>query len=124
MAVSLDIGLTDDFRELNLSKEIVGAVTDEATLADWYTALGDKHLEVSSFARGYQEAGVEDDDYYRRTGGVLAFCKIAMKWIENRMLSLGQRPPYPPTDPRTREIQRLTEKVKKLSAQAGIQEAA
>jgi hypothetical protein len=108
----------NDFDELELSKEIVAAVSDLPTLCGWYETLTEKSMQVSSFVSAFRHAQVDDDDWYRRSAGKLGFCNVGLKWVEQRILQLGGEPPYPLADPRNKQIRILLERVKKLTGKA------
>lgn len=112
----IDLRNASDIREMDISKEIVDATDDVECLHDWHQTLIDKDTEISEFLQAYRLAQIDDEDYFRRTAGKLAYIRIASRWIERRLLSLGETVNYPPTDPRSRQLRILEEKIRKLNA--------
>jgi hypothetical protein len=112
-----EIGWIDDFSkssEVDLSRAEIEIETNEATLAGWYILTLDTADRISVQLKAFIEAETATDEWRHRAGAMLARCKLAMRWIERRMLTLGFMPPYPPNDPRARDITRLTEEKRKL----------
>lgn len=121
----VDIEGAADIRDLDLSKPIVDATTDLDTLHGWYDTLVNKSTEIAEFLQAYRLAEIDDEDYFRRTAGKLAYVRIALKWVERRILSLGAMVNYPPNDPRQKQLTILEEKLKKMTAKvAALEQAA
>lgn len=120
--VHLEHDAIDEVSKLRLSKAVVFAEGDTSKLAHWYTVLTDKVLEIEAFIRAYKLADIDDDDWFRRTAGKVAYFEIASRWCEARLIQLGATPPYFPADPRTRQIASLNEKLNKLRTRIGILE--
>lgn len=100
-----------------VSRAEIEECDDVEHLCEWYETFGQRALEIKSFFEAFREAEIEDDPWYKKNAGALAYVKIGQKWIERRILELGGQPPYAPTDPRARHIRNLTEKVEKLQRQ-------
>lgn len=100
--------------ELDLDCDEVAACSDEAQLAGWFGLIYAKIDEIECFISGYRDAGRGDEDWKRRAGGKLGYLRLAKRWVERRLLELGIPPPYPPTDPRTREIRRMERQIADL----------
>lgn len=106
---------TDEIDDIELSD--IRDETNEITLSRWYQTMFDLHQHIKAHCDGYREAGIEDNDWFRRTGGKIAYLKLGMRRIEARMLTLGFTPPYQPTDPRAIEIRQLLKINKELRGQ-------
>lgn len=116
-----------DTRSPSVTREEIEACADEATLAAWYRGYVDCSDQLKAFIDGLSFAGVAEQSWLRRAGGKLGYWNLSRHWIENRMLSLGFNPPYPPKDPRNRTIRALqvtVERLKKALHQAGVAEPA
>lgn len=107
----------DDIDGLDLSKPIVAATSDIEVLLGWYAMLSDKQLEISEFIAAYRHAEIDDESYFKRTGGMLGFVSIALRWVEHRLLELDVTPPYRRTDPRSRQLRILNEAVNRMKAE-------
>jgi hypothetical protein len=103
-----------EVRETAFRREEIEACSDIATLCDWYLVSDRRELEMRSFLDAFRAAEIDDDAWYRRTGGALAYCAIGKRCIERRILQLGGEVPYFPTDPRARAIRLLNDQVVKL----------
>ncbi len=106
---------SDALDDIDLSREIIAAMSDVDTLCHWYRSLTGKIMEMKEFVAAYRFAQVEDDDFYRRTAGKLGYCGVGMKLVEQRILELGGEPPYPLADSRNKQLRLLSEQVKKLT---------
>lgn len=106
-----------EFKPLDISKDDVETCADVPTLLDWFERLNESNLQTTEFLHAYRDAQVDDEDWFRRTGGRLAYVRIAARWVERRLLTLGAKVPYPPTDPRTRQLRILDDKICKLKAE-------
>ena len=102
--------------EIDLSHDDVQSETDVAQLKADYLQLDQEGLEMVSFIEAYRLAEIDDEPWFRRIGGKLAYNKIAQRWIERRILELGETPPYQMSDPRARALRVLNEKVEKMAA--------
>lgn len=96
-----------------LSFEIVEQA-NVATLLDWFAALQEQTMQLKQFITAFKFADVHDEEQAARRASALAFYSIAQRWIENRLLSLGIEPPYPPTDGRNATIRKLEVTIKDL----------
>lgn len=103
--------------EIDLSRDQIEGCADEAQLAAWFTAVNDKIDHIGAFCAGYREADYVDEDWRRRAGGKLGYLRLTLRWIERRMLSLDMSPPWPPTDPRVREVRNLERQNKTLKGE-------
>lgn len=106
----IDYGVADEHVQIDDIKEC----SDEATLLRWYTGMGEIYDHIKAHLSERRDADIGTDDYYDATAGKLAFLKIGQRHVERRMLELGFCVPYPPHDPRTKQIRLLEEKLKKL----------
>ncbi len=104
----------DKKSDLHISKEMAAATDDVDTLCYWYEVLDERRVEMSAYFQAFREAGVNDEEWTRRAGGAMAFTKMGLTWVERRLLELGETPPYPPTDPRAREVRAMETKIKEL----------
>lgn len=104
----------DEAERFDLSRDDIEAATDLQQLANWFNGLYRRSVEMKAFCEAYRETEIDDERWFRRLAGALAYCKIGMKWVERRILLLGGTPPYCPADPRGRQIHILQEKVAKL----------
>lgn len=110
----MSIEFDDEFTEFpRVTREVV-AEADEQTLLHWFAEIDKAIVQMRAFLESYREAEIDDTPYYRRTAGALAFAKISSKWIERRLLGMGITPPYPPEDPRGRQLRFLADRVEKL----------
>jgi hypothetical protein len=105
--------LTAD-REVAYSIDEIQACDDVAVLAAWYVNSDRRELHLKTFIEAWRTADIDDPDWTKRTAGALAFCSIGKKWIERRILTLGGEVPYPPTDPRARQLRILNDRVVEL----------
>jgi hypothetical protein len=101
-------------RGRSYSREEIDGCSDLETLSEWFLASDQRELHIRSFLEAMRTAEIDDETWFRRTGGALAYCVIGKRWIERRILILGGEPPYAPTDPRARALRVLNEKVAKL----------
>lgn len=120
--------MTDDNFQTKIEEPSWASIkteNDGARLARWYR----EHIELSHVIEERvkaQRAGMGelvDHSWMRRACGKIANLRITARRIEERMHELGIMPPYPPTDPRKREITRLNERcrsLKNLLAEHGI----
>lgn len=106
-----DVGLKE---VVDINRSQIEAEEDEQELRGWYLAMVDAADVVSTQLAAYREAGTATDDWLHRAGALLARAKLSLRWVERRMLYLKYRVPYPPNDPRTKEIGRLAEENRKL----------
>jgi hypothetical protein len=113
MDIDLDFGPKED--SLDIRKEEVAVSTDLPWLRQAYRQLSDSNLEVAEFLTAFRHAEIDDEAWFRRAAGRYAFGRIASRWIERRILMLGEVPDYPPMDPRSRQLRILNEKVEKLT---------
>lgn len=102
-------------RETAYTREEIEACSDVDTLRDWFLDSDRRELDIRSFLDAFRSAEIDDETWFRRTGGALAYCVIGKRWIERRILQLGGEVPYYPTDPRARQLRILTEKLVKLN---------
>lgn len=105
----------DDAEIPDISKEGLASENDIARLTGWYSTLDAKAMEMAEFVAAYRIAEIDDEDYFRRTAGALAYVRIAIRWVERRILELGETPPYSPLDPRSRQLRILNEKIEKMA---------
>ena len=120
MAEYFEVETADDLR---IDRADVAACTDEVTLAGWFTSCRAKAAEISEFITAFRHAQLERGDWYERAASKVAFLQIMSRVIETRMLDLGMRVPYPPADPRCRQLrvlERKLQKLKQLLAKNGI----
>lgn len=101
---------------ITIDRQVVAASCDVPQLTAWFIALNDQASHTGEFLRAYREAEVNDEDYFERTAGKLAFLRIACRWVEHRLIELGAYVPYSPADPRAKQLRILLEKVEKLTA--------
>lgn len=104
-------------RETFVTRDEIESCSDLETLSDWFRGHDERELEMHSFLDAFRAAEVDDEPWFRRTAGALAYAKIGKRWIERRILILGGEPPYQPTDPRARQLRILNGKVAKLEGQ-------
>ncbi len=92
--------------------------TDEETLAEWYRDHTELQECIFEFVRTRREgmADLCDPNWLRKSSDKVAHLRIATRRIERRMIALGYRPPYHPTDPRVKEISRLGDQNRRLKA--------
>ena len=102
----------DEYVEIGMEDVAEASV---ATLHKWFKELNQNASDLAEFVAAFRLAQIDDEKYYRRTAGKIAYLKIAAKWIERRLLELGEKPRYSPTDPRCREIRILQDKLEKLN---------
>jgi tRNA(Glu) U13 pseudouridine synthase TruD len=108
------VELPDFGEDIDVSYDEIAAETDTALLHRYYEQLEQEALEMSSFIEAFRLAAVEDDKWFKGIGGKYAYNRIASRWIERRLLALGEKVNYPPTDPRSRELRILSQKVADL----------
>lgn len=101
--------------DFDLSHEDVLKETDTDQLKADYLQLDQERLEIQSFIDAYRLAQIDDEPWFKRAAGKLAYMSMASRWVERRILALGETPPYQPTDPRARELRILQEKLGKLN---------
>lgn len=99
-----------------LTVATIAACGDLDQLAGWFVELERKAVHIKAFIDAFNDADIDDEDWFRRAAGALAFANIHRRHVERRILLLGATPPYPPTDPRAREMRSLREKVQRLEA--------
>ena len=105
-------GVRNEF--VTIRRADIEAETDTETLIQLFQRLDEEALTLSEFLRAYREAEVDDEDYFERTAGKLAYIRIGTRWVERRILALGEVPPYPPNDPPARQLRLLSEAQEKL----------
>jgi hypothetical protein len=96
------------------AREDVDNCTDVETLAQWFVEHDARELEMRAHLEARRFAEIDDEDWFRRCAGALAYTSIGKRWIERRILTLGGEPPYFPTDPRARALRILNEQVGRL----------
>lgn len=104
----------DATRERSYSREEIAACADVATLSEWFVATDARELQMRAFIDAFRAAAIGDEAWFRRTAGALAYCSMCKKQIERRILLLGGEPPYFPTDPRSRELRILSDKLARM----------
>ncbi|GAM01887.1 hypothetical protein [Sphingomonas parapaucimobilis] len=97
----------------DLSRSFVNAQTDGLLLAGWYTAIEEKASEMQEFLRAKEIAGLDVD----AAAGKLAYTKMALRWVEARLVTLGYDVPFPPHNPLKREIGNLHKRINRLKQQ-------
>lgn len=97
-------------------KAMVESINDLDVLHDWYEKLDEIILATSEFIDAKVHADIDDEDWFARASSKLAHSRIAIRWVERRILKLGDKPDYPPTDPRTHTIRTMSESIMKLKA--------
>lgn len=108
---------SDDLVDIDLSREMIAVMADADTLCHWYATLTTKIMEVKEFVSAHRFAGVEDDDWYRRTAGKLGYWGVGLRLVEQRILELGGEPPYPLADPRNKQLREMSLRIKKLTGE-------
>ena len=96
-----------------LSREMINETSNGSVLADWYDTLIEKAAELHDFVGAMRHAGIEMDG----AAGKMAYCQIAARWVERRLLALDHPVPYPPSDGRAKEINRLHRRLERLRQQ-------
>lgn len=113
-----EIGWIDDdiarSGQVDLDRREIETSTSQQDLVGWYLLALDTADVISVQLYAFTEAGTAKDEWRYRAGSMLARCKLAMRWIERRLLTLGFTPPYAPNDPRSKEITRLIAENRKL----------
>jgi len=113
-----EIGWIDDNvssgGKVDLDRSEIESETSEQVLVGWFLLALDTADVISVQLDAFTEAGTAKDEWKYRAGAMLARCKLAMRWIDRRLLSLGFVTPYPPNDPRSKEITRLLAENRKL----------
>lgn len=104
----------DVVREERIQREDIEECSDLPKLCEMYDKLQERAVEIKSFLSAFSDAEIDDEAWFRKAGGALAYREIARRWVEKRILLLGGSPPYWPTDPRTRQLRILNEKVERL----------
>lgn len=99
---------------IDIKRVDIEQCVDLDQLCVWFINLIDTADIVSCQLDAFKEAGTAKEEWLHRAGGKLARCKVAMRWVDRRIISLGGKTPHPPTDPRTVEINRLLEENRKL----------
>jgi hypothetical protein len=102
-------------RETSLTRDAIEGCTDLEQLGAWFEEELQRAVEMKAFLEAFRDADINDEIWFRRTAGALAYSKIGARWIERRILLLGGEPRYWPTDPRARQLRILNEKVEKLN---------
>lgn len=97
-----------------LMLSMIEACTDEAQLAAWYINTEELICRIRDDVEAFRFVGTADPDWLRRSGGKLSRLRTALRWVERHMVMLGMYVPYPPTDPRKRQLRELEEVVRKL----------
>lgn len=102
----------DKYRGVSIDE--IRACSDLEVLCGWFMLADERELEQRAFLDAWRAAGIDDDDYYHRNAGALAYCAISKRHLERRILALGGMPPYSPADPRSRQLRILSDKLEKL----------
>ncbi|MDK8188407.1 MULTISPECIES: hypothetical protein [Sphingomonas] len=97
----------------NLSRAFINAQTDGKKLAGWYAAIDEKAWEMQEFLRAKELAGLDVE----AAAGKLAYTKMALRWVEARLVTLGYEVPFPPHNPLKREIGNLHKRITRLKQQ-------
>lgn len=100
--------------EAEIDIEDIESCSDPEKLAAWYLGLDALYDQIRFFIDERRFAQVGDEAWFDAAAGKCGYLRVGKKRVEQRMLSLGLRPPYQPTDPRQRNLQILNEKVRKL----------
>jgi hypothetical protein len=109
-------------REPMASREEIDACNDLEALSEWFVDCDRRELDISNHLYACRQAEIDDENWFRRSAGALAYSRIAKVWIERRILTLGGVPPYFPTDPRSRQLRILNETVEKLKRRVELLE--
>jgi hypothetical protein len=100
--------------KMQLRIDDIKACDDVNTLHDWFELQNSEAVAIKCFIQALDEADIDDESWFRRAGGALAFRMINVKWLERKIISLGETPRYWPSDPRAKELARLNEQVRSL----------
>jgi hypothetical protein len=113
-------------REPIIQRDEIEACLDVETLRDWFLKADSRELAMRSFMDAFRSAEIDDEPWFRRSAGALAYSMISKRWIERRILTLGGEVPHFPTDPRARALRilndqhdKLKNRVRELEALAG-----
>lgn len=96
-------------------RDEIMASTSPAMLVQWYRDAVVTIEEIRASVEGYRMAGIAEADWLQRVGKKLGYLKHTARWCELRLLELGYTVPYLPSDPRTRQIRLLEDRVKLLA---------
>jgi hypothetical protein len=101
-------------RQTSITREQIAECEDLATLNAWFLETDERELHIRSFLDAFRAAQVDDESWFKRAGGALAWSKITKVFIERRILALGGEPPYQPTDPRAKALRSANDQIDKL----------
>lgn len=90
--------------------------SDEAALARWYTGMHELHEQLRAKVEAQRFCENFDKAWLDRVSGKIGWLRVGMRKVEARMIGLGFAVPYPPIDPRVREIRNLAKSVQRLKA--------
>lgn len=90
--------------------------SDEAALGRWFTGMHELYEQLRAKVEAQKFCETADKAWLDRVGGKIAWLRVGMRKVEARMIELGFAVPYPPIDPRVREIRHLTKSVQRLKA--------
>ena len=105
------------------SKAEIEACSDAATLALWYREMVELIEDMKAQVFGLRTAHVAGEDWLQRVGRKVGYLKMAARWIELRMITLGLPVPYLPSDPRQEELRRqraVIDRLHKALVAAGV----
>lgn len=83
-----------------LSRAMAKTMTNGEQMQDWYDALIEKSMEISEHVKALNIGEYETE----RAAGKIAYCRIAARWIEHRLIELKLPVPYPAKDPRQQQL--------------------
>lgn len=106
----------DDGDDEEINIDDVQGCSDKDTLAHWFRSMMETGDRVRAHIEARRLADLAPDHWLERASAKVAYLRIGMKRVEERMLTLGLMVPYPPSDPRTRQAQKLEDKNRKLRA--------
>lgn len=105
-------------------QQLIESCRDAAQLAQWFSETVEQIEGLRIDIEAFRYAGTARDDSLYRAGGLLAHLGRTRRWLERRMLQCGFPIPWPPTDPRLREIKNLQarcETLRKALRDAGVE---
>lgn len=92
---------------------MVKTLNNGEEMQDWYDALIEKGMEISEHVKALNIGEYETE----RAAHKIAYCRIAARWIEHRLIELGLPVPYPVKDPRQMQLTQMSAAINRLKNQ-------
>lgn len=106
--------------QVDLNSAFVAECCDTEQLHEWFDLLTLEKVEVVAFVEAAKLTGHQEKTWFDRIGRKAAYLSIALKWLESRLLELGETPNYLRSDPRGKQLSLLERKLKDLQRRESV----